>query len=194
MLSSIHPLGERTRQNRWLTTVVAFTIGATGTGALIGVGLGWTGRSLIDLPNTVTWLVMGAVILAAGLLDAAKISVPGPRRQVNEHWIGTYRGWVYGGAFGLQLGAGVATHVVTWGVYAVFVLEFVSGSPLYGAAIGAVFGVGRSIGLLLAGGIDRASRLGSFHQRMNALGPPVRRGAAIAVVTLGLISSTGGWL
>jgi len=191
MLSSIHPLGERTRQNRWLVTVTAFTIGATGIAALIGAALGWAGGLIPAMSSTATLLVMASIVATAGLLDAFGMPVPGPERQVNEHWIGTYRGWVYGGAFGIQLGVGLATYVVTWSVYATLALELVTGSPALGAVIGAVFGAGRSIGLLLAGRVDRASRLSAFHERMAGLGPVVRLTAGYGVVTIGLVAMLG---
>jgi hypothetical protein len=31
---------------------------------------------------------------------------PSWQRQVDERWLTTYRGWVYGAGFGFQLGAG----------------------------------------------------------------------------------------
>jgi len=188
MLSSIHPLGERTRHNRWIVTVSAFAVGAVGTAALVGAALGWAGSMLPRMSTGMTLATMGVIVGAAGLFDSLGLSVPGPKRQVNEHWIGSYRGWVYGGAFGVQLGAGVATYVVTWGVYATLALEIVSGSPLLGAAIGAVFGAGRSITLFLAGRIDRASRLSSFHRTMSGLGPKVNLASGYGVLTLGTVT------
>lgn len=125
---------------------------------------------------------------AAGL-DLARIDPPGPERQVNETWIGHYRGWVYGGAFGAELGLGLATFVVTWGVYATFAAEFLSASPSSGAIIGAIFGIGRSLALVAAVWVDRPSRLTAFHARMASIGLPVHRGSAIASVAVGLIIS-----
>ena len=192
MLSSIHPLGERTRNNRWLITVASFTAGSIAAAALVGAALGGLGSVLpMSLSPDATLIAMGVVAVAAGFLDASGAPVPGPERQVNEHWIGSFRGWVYGGAFGVQLGTGVSTFVVTWGVYATFLLEMLTASPSLGALIGAVFGAGRSIGLFLAARVDRASRLTSFHSRMATLGPPVRLVAEYGAVAIGLFSVFG---
>ena len=167
MLSSIHPLGERARQNRWVVTVAAMTIGSIGAGATIGLLLGAAGAAIIPFAGEPAGLIIvGAAAVAAGLADLRKVRVPGPERQVNETWIGPYRGWVYGGGFGIQLGAGVATFVVTWGVYATFVAELLAGSAMAGAIIGAVFGGGRALLPLAAGWIDRPSRLAAFHAAM----------------------------
>jgi sulfite exporter TauE/SafE len=192
MLSSIHPLGERARSNRWWLTVTAFTVGASVTGAVVGLGLGASGARLLRSVShsSITWAAATVVIVAA-ILDLARVSPPGPERQVNEAWIGHYRGWVYGGAFGIELGTGIMTYVVTWGVYATFAVEFLSRSPLGGLFIGGVFGFGRSLALLAARFIDRPSRLTAFHERMASLGPVVRRTAGASMALLGTIGVIG---
>jgi len=195
MFSSIHPLGERARHNRWGLTVGSFTVAATTVGAAIGSVLGWLGSVLVGTFDPIALLLGTAVLaLTAGGLDLAGVRPPGPERQVNETWIGHYRGWVYGGSFGSELGAGVLTFVVTWGVYATFAAEFLSASPWRGALVGATFGFGRSIALLLAGRIDRPSRLSDFHRRMAELGPAVRRGAAVSFASIGLMGCLGALL
>lgn len=187
MLTSIHPLGERARHNRWGLTVAAFVVAAIATGAGIGVVLGWAGNLLPG--DTWRWPVAAGVVAGAGLADLLRVRPPGPRRQVNEDWIGTYRGWVYGGGFGAQLGAGFATYVVTWGVWATFALMVLVGDPGGGALIGAAFGLGRSVFPLAAGRIDRPSRLTEFSRRMAALAGPVARttGAGLIVMAGALV-------
>ena len=195
MLSSIHPLGERARNNQWSITVISFTLASTTAGALVGTALGAVGAlALGGVSETMLLAVTGLAVIAAATLDLRRVDPPGPSRQVNETWIGHYRGWVYGGAFGAELGVGVATYVVTWGVYATFVAEIATASPATGALVGAVFGFGRSLALLLAGLIDRPSRLTAFHNRMAQLGLPVHRGTAFGSVTAGLIATAGALL
>lgn len=189
MLSSIHPLGERARNNKWWVTATAFTAGATATGALVGAALGLAGKSMPTSADPSVSLGLTAVaVVVAGALDMSNVKPLGSARQVNEHWIGHYRGWVYGGAFGIQLGAGLATYVVTWGVYATLAGELLTGSIGRGALVGAVFGIGRSLALLLAGRVDRPSRLTSFHRHMAELGPVFRRSSALATVGLGVLA------
>jgi hypothetical protein len=187
MLSSIHPLGERARHNRWGITVTAMTVGSVGAAALVGFALGGLGAMAIPFAGeAASLLIVGSGAVAAGVADLAKIRVPGPHRQVNETWIGPYRGWVYGGAFGVQLGAGLATYVVTWGMYAVFLAELLSGSAVAGAIIGGVFGAGRALLPLAAGWIDRPSRLTAFHQKMAAWATPAARLAGIGLAAAGI--------
>jgi sulfite exporter TauE/SafE len=185
MLSSIHPLGERSRHNRWTLTVTFFTAGSILAGSVVGLVLGLLGSlALADASASAALVATAAGVLLAGVLDTAGIKPPGPSRQVNEHWIGAFRGWVYGGAFGVELGLGFVTYIVTWGVYATFAASLLTTSPVGGAIIGATFGLGRSLLLLAAGYVDRPSRLTAFNRRLASAGPVMRRTAS-AVLTLG---------
>lgn len=194
MLSSIHPLGERARHNRWIVTALAFTLGAVVAGAGVGLALGGLGSIVLDVSDTTLLMATAVVALTAGVLDLAGREAPGPARQVNETWIGSFRGWVYGGAFGLELGLGVFTYVVTWGVYATFVASLLTASPLAGAVAGATFGIGRSISVLAAGYVDRPSRLVSFNRTLAKAGPMVRTASSMAFTTLGLVALAGALL
>ena len=193
MLSSIHPLGERSRNNRWGLTVAAFTIAAGLTAGGIGAGLGALG-SVLNWDTQTGLLVTAVVAVAAGTLDLIRANPPGPERQVNEHWIGYYRGVVYGAGFGAQLGSGIVTFVVTWGVYATLVGELFSGTWISGGLIGLVFGLGRSLALLLAGWIKNPSTLTACHQRMALLGKPTRVATGVASTSLGMAVMVGMWL
>jgi sulfite exporter TauE/SafE len=186
MLSSIHPLGERSRKNRWAVTITAFTLGSVSTAAAIGAALGAVG-SVIDTP---AWVLV-AVVGSAGLLDLLGVAPPGPERQVNERWIDTYRGTVYGLGFGAQLGAGLATFVVSWGVFAVLVAELLSGSATGGAIIGGAFGLGRAAMPLASGWVDRPSRLTAFHVRLAKLARPVHLASAAIIIGVAALAAIG---
>lgn len=185
MLSSIHPLGERARSNRWWLTVSAFTAGSVMAGAVLGATSAMIGSLLWDGQPSPVW-VMGTLV-AAGAADLLRVPVPWLHRQVNERWIGTYRGWVYGLGFGIQLGIGLSTYVVTWAVPALIVTLALAAEPGLGVVAGALFGLGRAIPLLAAGWIDRPSRLGSFHRTMATVGPRAHIVAALGL--LGIASA-----
>ncbi len=85
--------------------------------------------------------------LDAGLFGTR---VPGPRRQVDENWLVTYRGWVYGAGFGAQLGAGFVTIVTASATWVAFACALFSGTVWAGAAIGSVFGLVRALPILAA--------------------------------------------
>ena len=195
MLSSIHPLGERARNNPWWLTVGAFTLASVTAGSMVGAALGLLGTVPVSgLSDTARLAAIAGIAIAAGLFDWKRVDPPGPGRQVNEHWIGYYRGWVYGGAFGAQLGLGVLTYIITWGVYATLAAEFIAGSWFGGAIIGAVFGFGRAIAPLTAVWIDRPSRLSAFLGQMSRLGPVMRSYGAVATMGIGVLGVVGAVL
>jgi hypothetical protein len=191
MLSSIHPLGERARGNRWSVTISAFTAGAVLGGAAIGAVLGGLGSLVVPGPN-ISLLIVGALALIGGGLDLVGIPAPGPARQVNERWIGNLRGSVYGFGFGVQLGSGVSTFIVTWGVWVLLAAELLSGSAVTGAMVGGLFGLTRAVAPLAAGWIDRPSRLTRFHTALARLARPVHVGAGFAVVSIGILGLVRG--
>src|SRR4051812_19596044 len=121
MLGSINPLGERARGSRWGVTVGFFAVAAIAAGGAGGAALGWFGSVTLDGTEITARLVAFAVIVLFGTaldLRVAGARLPTIRRQVNEDWLGRYRGWVVGAGFGAQLGVGVATIVTTSAVYA----------------------------------------------------------------------------
>jgi hypothetical protein len=178
MLASITPLGERGRHNRWGTTVGFFLAGSTLAGALLGGLLGALGRAANALiavrwdASTITTasLIVLAVAAAIGLvfdLHLAGLTLPNIHRQVDERWLDTYRGWVYGLGFGFQLGLGVVTIVSGSITYLTFVAAFLSGSVVGGLVIGAVFGLARALPILLTRGSNDPGTLRAMHQRSN---------------------------
>src|SRR3974390_2218878 len=123
MLSSISPFGERARAQSYPVTAASFIVASTLAGAVLGFVLGGAG---VALSTTVPWPIAIALVALTGLACDTRLfrlRVPGPRRQVNEDWLVTYRGWVYGAGFGAQLGSAFSTIVsasATWGAFAGF--------------------------------------------------------------------------
>jgi hypothetical protein len=161
MLSSISPLGERARATRWGTTVTAYLLGST----LGGLGLGWLAAlsgSLVPVSlrsSLAVTLVVGAALLLLAALDllasptadrAPRLRLPSWQRQVDEQWLGRYRGWVYGLGFGVQLGLGVVTIITSATVYAVVLVTAWSGHVGVGLLIGGTFGLVRALPVLAA--------------------------------------------
>jgi MFS family permease len=182
MLASLTPYAEAARGSRWVVTSVSFSIGAVIAGAC--GGLMWGGLGSL-LPAGEWRLVAAAIVLALALvIDASSLRkrLPLTKRQVNEDWMVTYRGWVYGVGFGAQLGLGFITLVACAAIYATFAIEFLSGSIVAGAAIGATFGAAKAASLLPAGwATDRHSLVG-LHRRLLTLEPLSIGAVAIAEV------------
>jgi hypothetical protein len=143
MLTSITPLGERGRGNRWWVTTAALVLGCALAGAGVAAIAGALGAVILSGVSVAWRLGLVGAALAVGVLlelDRRRRMLPTVRRQVNEDWMRAYRGWVYGLGFGIQLGTGVATVVTTSAVYATFIAAFASASIGAGALIGGVFG------------------------------------------------------
>jgi hypothetical protein len=190
MLASITPLGERGRNRRWGVTAPFFVVGSVLGGALVGLlagVVGALGLAVLPLGPAGRLVVLALALVSALVLDLlpGRTRAPGPRRQVNEDWLGVYREWVYGGGFGLQLGAAVLTQVATAAVYAMLLAAALTGSPAGGALVGAVFGLVRALPVLATRSVRDAAALGRLHRRTAALAGPVRR------ATVGTIGITG---
>ena len=83
MLSSISPLGERARHNRWAVTVTWYVVASTATALFIGAALGGLGR-LLGLPLPARAGILAALAVACrsrrrGPLAAARPPPAGRR-------------------------------------------------------------------------------------------------------------------
>lgn len=172
MLSSITPLGERSRRQHFAITALFLLIGASTAGAALGALLGELGSQLpLSSAQRLAALAVAAALGLASDLSLPR-GVPTHLRQVDERWLHRYRGWVYGLGFGAQLGVAVATVVTTSAVYLTILGEALAPSVLAGAVIGATFGGIRGASVLLAAHINTPASLLDFHRRISALERP----------------------
>ena len=119
MLSSITPMTEAGRGNRFAVTAGWFVAGGVLGGVTLGVlaAAGAWGVAALDL-TLGTRAAIGATLAvgtAAIDLGLTGIGLPIFKRQVNDAWLRTYRSWVYGAGFGWQNGFGLATYIMTAG-------------------------------------------------------------------------------
>jgi hypothetical protein len=184
MLSSITPLGERGKGNRWSVTAGAYIVGSAVGGAALGLLAGGVGFLLTGGWSATTALVLLAVAcLGAAAWDLSGRSVPSWRRQVDEQWLQAFRGWVYGFGFGVQLGAGVVTIITSAATWAAVAAMLLSGSVAGGAVVGLAFGLARGLVLLGVRHVDSIDELTRFHRRLEQGSGRARR---LTVVTLAL--------
>jgi len=189
MLTSISPLGERARGNRWSLTVTWLVMGTLAGGAALGIVLGFVGRAL---PVTVgeSWrlsaLALAGVAAAVWDLKVRRFPV---RRQVNEDWLSAFRPWVYGWGYGLQLGAAVVTAVNTALVFMFMLAALLTRDPVSGLLVGAAFGAARGLTVTLNRRVRSAADLGSLHRRLDNLAPRARHLGVLAAALLAAISA-----
>lgn len=175
MLTSISPLGERARGNRWATTVTAYVAASVLGGLLTGAVAGAAGSWLRPLP-----LVAAGVCAVAAAADLTH-RLPTLRRQVDEDWLARYRGWVYGAGYGFQLGSGLVTIVTSAATYAAVALALLSGSLAAGAAIGGWFGLVRALPILLLRQATTPERLRSVAARLERLAADAARATVVVL-------------
>ena len=148
MLSSINPLGERGRGQNFGLTSTFYVLGSTVGGMLLGTAGGSLGLLLPDGDWRFVAIALVAAIGAA--MDLARREPPSWRRQVDENWLSTYRGWVYGLGFGVQLGVGVVTIVTSASLYSLVAITTLAGPWRLAVLAGALFGFARAIVILFA--------------------------------------------
>lgn len=174
MLSTVTPVAERGRGHRYGTTCAWFVAGATVGGATLGGGAAGLAAlaGAIDPPaaTVVAVAAIGAALAAASDARALGFRLPGHTRQVDEAWLGRFRPWVYGAGFGWQIGAGIATYIMTSGVYLTVVLAALTGDPVTALAIVTGFGFVRGLAVLLSARLTTPAKVFAFHRRFDALG------------------------
>ena len=186
MLTSITPLGERGRGNRWRTTSAWLIFGHVVGGSALGLLLAAVGAILVLLglelaPATAT-AILSVVVLGSAVFDLSGRRIPG-RRQVDERWLTKYRGWVYGLGFGVQLGLGFVT-VVNTALFVAVCFAAVLLPATNSLLLGVVYGVTRGLVASVNGRIRDTASLRRMHRRLDSLERPVRWGAAMALAAL----------
>lgn len=197
MLSSITPMTEAGRGNRFSRTAAWFLVGAVVGGLSIGV-LAAAGAALVGLAGLAIetrWAVGAVAAVATASIDlgAFGIELPIFKRQVNDAWLRRYRSWVYGAGFGWQIGFGVATYIMTAGVFLTIALAVIGASPLLAVAIGATFGLVRGSAVYLGRSATTPAALGAVHARLDALGPAARLAALVAQLVAAVALAGAAW-
>ena len=129
---------------------IAFAVGACAGGAATFTALaalGAAARTSLALHATVVAPVL-AVAAALAEVRAAAI-VPQIRRQVPEHWRRVPPLPAAVALYGVLLGAGFTTFVLTFAVWALAALAFLLATPQLGLELGIAFGVGRALPVAL---------------------------------------------
>jgi hypothetical protein len=119
-----------------------FTVGCCVGGVATFGLLAWAGSHV----GGAVVVVAGVLALAAALAEARNASIaPQIRRQVPEHWRRILPLPVAAGLYGILLGLGFTTFVLTFAVWAVAALSFALGDPVAGVVAGTAFGLGRAV-------------------------------------------------
>ena len=146
MVETLAPGGYAGRLRTTLAACATFAAGALAGGAITFGGLAVLGQALGAGGGGGDGLLAVAAALAlaaaAGEARGARI-LPQVRRQVPESWRRRMPVPVAAGLYGVLLGLGFTTFILTFAVWALAGASVAVGDPALGLAVGLAFGAGR---------------------------------------------------
>lgn len=190
MVETIGLAGDGARRWTTIAACATFAPGAVVGGVATFGLLSALGGLAHGAGGHTAYLIAAVLAAAAAAAEARGIRiVPQIRRQLPEGWRWTMPLPVAAGLYGVLLGLGFTTFVLSFGVWALAGIGFALGDPGAGLVIGAAFGVGRAIPVVaVAPVIDR--RFGRTCVRLMAERPSLYRIFRLGdAVTLGLVAA-----
>ena len=146
MIDTIGPRGHSGGQRVTVASCITFALGAPIGGAITFGTLAVLGELAIGAAGRAAYVVAAAIALAAAIAEARGTPiVPQIRRQLPEPWRRHLPMPLASLAYGVLLGLGFTTFVLSFGVFALAAISFALGEPLVGLAIGLGFGIGRAV-------------------------------------------------
>jgi hypothetical protein len=145
MVETLSPAGYAGRRRTSLLACATFAAGALAGGAITFGGLALLGAALgAGGPAALAVAAALAAAAAAGEARGLRI-VPQVRRQVPEGWRRTLPVPLAAAGYGVLLGLGFTTFVLSFAVWALAGVAVALGDPALGLAIGLAFGAGRAL-------------------------------------------------
>jgi hypothetical protein len=184
MLDTIGTTLGDARRSLMLLACATFTLGAVLGGALTFGGLALLGEAIGRHVGSLRELAGVLLAVVAAIADWRGVKIaPQIRRQVPERWRWTMPLPIACGLYGVLLGLGFTTFVLTFAVWALAGLSFIGASPALGLLVGVAFGVGRALPVIWMApslgseqGLQRLDRMASEPRlwlglrRLDALG------------------------
>ena len=142
MVETLSPAGYAGRLRTTVVACATFALGALAGGAITFGGLALAGHALGAGAPAVAALV--ALAAAVGEARNARI-VPQVRRQVPESWRRVLPVPLAAGLYGVLLGLGFTTFILSFAVWALAGISVALGDPALGVTAGLAFGLGRAL-------------------------------------------------
>jgi hypothetical protein len=179
MVETLAPAGYAGRLRTTLVACATFTAGALVGGVITFGGLGLLGQWL-GAGGTGAAAVAAAVAIAAAIGEARGVRiVPQVRRQVPESWRRVMPVPLAAGLYGVLLGLGFTTFILTFAVWALAAVSVALGDPQLGAVLGLAFGAGRALPVIALAPVAETDRGNAAHAAM-AERPAILRGLRVA--------------
>ncbi len=146
MIETIGPTGHTGGRRTTVAACVTFLPGAIAGGVLTFGSLAGLGELLHGAGGRGPYVVAAAIALLAAVLEIRGTRiVPQIRRQLPEHWRRGMPMPVAAMLYGVLLGIGFTTFVLSFGVWALAGVSLALGDPALGLLVGGAFGIGRAI-------------------------------------------------
>ena len=179
MVETLAPAGYAGRLRTTVVACLTFAVGALAGGVLTFGGLALLGRALgAGGATAASVAALVAVAAAAGEARGLRI-VPQVRRQVPESWRRVLPVAVAAGGYGVLLGLGFTTFILTFAVWALAAVSVALGEPQLGLLVGLAFGAGRALPVLVLAPLA-GSRAGHAAATAMAERPAILRGLRVA--------------
>jgi hypothetical protein len=189
MVDTLAPGGYARRLRTSLAACAAFALGALAGGALTFGALALAGAALGAGGAAATGAAT-VVAVAAAVADARGLRIaPQIRRQVPESWRRVLPVPLAAAGYGVLLGLGFTTFVLSFAVWALAGASIALGDPALGVAIGLAFGAGRALPVVLLAPFAGTPRGGAITAAMcerPAILLALRRVDAIALMACAL--------
>jgi hypothetical protein len=146
MIETIGPRGHAGGRPTTLAACATFTLGALVGGVATFGSLALFGSRLDAGGHSLSYAVAAVVATAAAIAEIRGVRiVPQLRRQLPEHWRRLMPMPIAAGLYGVLLGLGFTTFVLSFGVFALAGIVLALGDPGVGVAVGLAFGIGRAV-------------------------------------------------
>ncbi len=179
MVETLAPAGYAGRLRTTLGACLTFTLGALAGGVLTFGGLAKLGETR-GAGGTGAAGVAAAIAVAAAVGEARGLRiVPQVRRQVPESWRRVLPVPLAAGLYGVLLGLGFTTFILTFAVWALAAVSVALGDPALGAVLGLAFGAGRALPVIVLAPVADGDRGNAAHAAM-AERPGILRGLRAA--------------
>ena len=195
MIETIGPTGHTGGRRTAIAASATFLPGAVAGGMVTFGALGALG-GLVHGAGRVAYLLAAAIAVVAAIAEARGTPiVPQIRRQLPEHWRRVLPMPVAAAMYGVLLGLGFTTFVLSFGVWALAGISFAVGDLDAGLAIGAAFGIGRAIPIAVLAPIsDRPAGIRATEMMAERPGiyRGIRAGDALALLVAATVLTTTG--
>ena len=195
MVDTLAPHGYAGRMRVTVVSCAAFAAGALAGGVATFGGLGLLGFALGTGGGATVAVAVAVLFVAAAGDTAGRRIVPQIRRQVPESWRRVLPLPLAAALYGVLLGLGFTTFVLSFAVYALAAACLALGAPGIGLAVGLAFATGRIVPVVLLAPMQASERgvqlAGAMGQKPGVL-CALRAAGAIALAAAAFALALGG--